>query len=67
MKYFNKVFDVFLYESICILFFGGLLSILNDPISSTLFLVSIISAGIAAVLGFLGRYFHLFTHETEED
>jgi formate-dependent nitrite reductase membrane component NrfD len=67
MKYFNKVFDVFLYESICILFFGGLLYILNDPISPSLFLISVVFAGIAAVLGFIGRFFHLFPHDHEED
>jgi len=67
MKYFNKIFDIFLYESICILFFGGVLFILNDPISPTLFLVSIISAGIAFFLGCIGRFFHLFTRDREED
>jgi len=67
MKYFNKIFDVFLYESICILFFGGLLYILNDPIATSLFLIAVISAGIATIMGFFGNYFNLFTPESEED
>ncbi len=67
MKYFNKIFDIFLYESICILFFGGLLFILEDPISPTLILVSVVSAGIAALMGCIGRFFHLFKHDREEE
>jgi predicted membrane channel-forming protein YqfA (hemolysin III family) len=66
MKYYNKVFDVFLYQSIFILLFGAFLHILNDPISPTLFLVAIVTAGIAVALGCIGYFFQLFKKERKE-
>lgn len=66
MKHFGKVFDLFLYQSIFVLFFGGLLYILNDPISSTLFTIAIISAAIATFLGITGFLFNLFAKDPNE-
>lgn len=60
MKYYGKIFDLFLYQSVFVLFFGGLLSLLKDPISSTLFTLSLISAIIAFVMGITGLFFNLF-------
>lgn len=66
MKYYNKVFDVFLYQSIFILLFAAFLDVLNDPISPTLFVVSLVSAGVAIALGCIGYFFQLFKKEREE-
>jgi hypothetical protein len=67
MKYFNSVFDAFLYESLCFLFFGSLLYVLNDPIAGLLFTLSVYLAGITILLGFAGRFFCLFTRERDEE
>ena len=66
MKNYGKIFDLFLYQSVCVLFFGGLLYVLNDPISSTLFIISIISASIAVIMGITGFLFGLFVMEPKE-
>jgi len=66
MKYFNNVFDIFLYQGIFTFLIGASLFVLNDPISDTLISLSIISAGIAIVLGCIGYYFRLFAKERDE-
>ena len=63
MKYFNKVFDVFLYEGIFIFLFSLLLLLLNDQYTDLFFSISIISVSIAVVLGIVGYLFGLFQKE----
>ena len=65
MKHFNTVFDIFLYEGIFIFFFSALLFLLNDRFSDILFTISIISVIIAAILGIVGHFFHLFQQEDQ--
>jgi len=60
MKHFNTLFDIFLYESIFVFFFGGALSLLEDPNSKILILVAAVSFFIALVLGIAGRALNLF-------
>lgn len=60
MKHFNFIFDVFLYESFFVLFFGGVLYLIEDPTSKLLFNVSIFSFIIAIILGITGYTFNLF-------
>lgn len=67
MKHFNTVFDILLYESIFVFFFGLLLSVLKDPVSGTLLTVAAISFVLASILGATGYYFKLFTKETLTD
>jgi hypothetical protein len=55
-----------LYQSFFVLLFSGLLYILNDPIYSVLFTISIISAFIATIMGITGIYLNLFKKEPEE-
>jgi hypothetical protein len=66
MKHYGKIFDLFLYQSFFVLLFSGLLYILNDPIYSVLFTISIISAFIATIMGITGIYLNLFKKEPEE-
>jgi hypothetical protein len=63
MKYFNKVFDIFLYEGVFVFLFSLLLLLLDDRYTSIFFKVSIISIVIAAVLGTIGYFFNLFVQE----
>ncbi|HZI52551.1 MAG TPA: hypothetical protein VFD56_02555 [Chitinophagaceae bacterium] len=63
MKHFNVIFDIFFYESFFVLFFGGILYLLKDPVSETLFTVSIVSFVIACILGIAGYSFNLFKEE----
>lgn len=63
MKYFNKVFDIFLYEGIFIFLFSLLLLLLNDEYTDLFFSISIISVSIAIVLGIIGYLFGLFQKE----
>jgi len=63
MKYFNKVFDIFLYEGVFIFLFSLLLLLLDDRYTNIFFKISISSIGIAAVLGTIGYLFNLFIQE----
>ena len=63
MKYYNKVFDIFLYEGVYIFLFSWLLLLLNDRYTEVFFKVSISSIAIAAMLGMVGRLFNLFAKE----
>ena len=67
MKYFNTVFDVFLYESIFVFFFSIALGVLNDPISDILYDISFISFIVSVVLGITGFVFNLFVKETPSE
>ena len=53
MKYFNKVFDIFLYEGIFIFLFSLLLLLLNDQNTKLFFSISITSVIIAILLGII--------------
>ena len=63
MKYFNKAFDIFLYEGVFIFLFSCLLMLLNDRYTDLFFKVSIASLIIAAILGVTGYMFNLFAKE----
>ena len=63
MKYFNKAFDIFLYEGVFIFLFSCLLMLLNDKYTDLFFKVSITSLIIAAILGVTGYMFNLFIKE----
>lgn len=63
MKYFNDIFDAFLYEGIFIFLFSSLLYLLDDRYTTLFFSISITSFIVAAVLGVLGYTFKLFTKE----
>jgi len=63
MKYFNKIFDIFLYEGIFVLLFSSLLFLLKDRYTELFFTIAIVSILIAAVLGITGYFFKLFTKE----
>lgn len=63
MKHFNSIFDIFLYESFFVLFFGGVLYVIEDPTSKLLFNVAIFSFIIAVILGIAGYTFNLFKKE----
>ena len=63
MKYYNKVFDIFLYEGVFIFLFSWLLLLLNDRYTEVFFKVSISSIAIALVLGVTGYLFKLFVKE----
>jgi len=63
MKYYNKVFDIFLYEGVYIFLFSWLLFLINDRYTDLFFKVSISSIIIACVLGVFGRVFKLFAKE----
>ena len=65
MKYYNKVFDVFLYQGVFILLFSFLLLLLDDRYAALSFKVSISSIIIAGVLWFAGRFFKLFAKEDQ--
>jgi hypothetical protein len=63
MKYFNTVFDIFLYEGLFLLFFSAVLTLLNDVLTDLFFTISITSVIIAGLLWLIGHYFHLFQKE----
>jgi hypothetical protein len=65
MKYYNRIFDIFLYEGAYIFLFSWLLLILNDRYTDVFFKVSISSLVIAGVLGLFGRLFNLFVKEDD--
>jgi hypothetical protein len=65
MKYYNKVFDIFLYQGVFILLFSFLLLLLDDRYTALSFKVSISSIIIAGVLWITGYLFNLFTKEDE--
>ena len=59
MKTYKTIFSFLLYESILVFFFGGVLYLINDPISKILVFVSIISFAVAFILGIAGYSFGL--------
>lgn len=65
MKYYNKVFDIFLYEGVFIFLFSFLLLLLNDVYTDVLFKVSVSSIIIAGVLWVTGYLFNLFAKEDQ--
>lgn len=65
MKYYNKVFDIFLYEGVFIFLFSLLLLLLNDIYTDLFFKVSLISIITAGVLWVLGYSFNLFIKEDD--
>jgi hypothetical protein len=64
MKYFNKIFDIFLYQGIFIFFFSSVLFLVNDRYTGLFFSIGITSIIIAVVLGITGHFFNLFTKES---
>jgi hypothetical protein len=67
MKYYNKVFDIFLYEGVYIFLFSWLLLLINDRYTDLFFKVSISSIIIACMLGIFGRVFNLFAREDNSE
>ena len=65
MKYYNKVFDIFLYEGVFIFLFSLLLLLLNDIYTDLFFKVSISSIITAVVLWITGHLFNLFAKEDQ--
>ena len=65
MKYYNKVYDIFLYEGVFIFLFSLLLLLLDDRYTDVFFKVSIGSIAIAGVLGTIGYFFNLFVNEDQ--
>lgn len=65
MKYYNRVFDIFLYEGAYIFLFSWLLFLLDDRYTDVFFKISIGSLIIAGILGALGRVFNLFAKEDD--
>ena len=65
MKYYNKVFDIFIFEGVYIFLFSLLLLLLNDRYTEVFFKVSIGSLVMAGVLGITGYLFNLFIKEDE--
>ena len=65
MKYYNKVFDIFLYEGVFIFLFSLLLLLLNDIYTEIFFKVSISSIITAGVLWITGHLFNLFAKEDD--
>jgi hypothetical protein len=63
MRYYNKVFDIFLYEGVYIFLFSWLLLLLNDRYTEIFFKVSLSSIAMAGVLAVVGRFFNLFAKE----
>ena len=63
MRYYNKIFDIFLYEGIFIFLFSLLLLLLDDRYTNVFFKISLGSIGIAAILGITGYLFNLFFEE----
>jgi len=65
MKYYNKVFDIFLYEGVFIFLFSLLLLLLDDIYTEVFFKVSISSVITAGLLWVTGHCFNLFTKEDQ--
>ncbi|TMI92867.1 MAG: hypothetical protein E6H08_11435 [Bacteroidetes bacterium] len=65
MKYYNKVFDIFLYQGVFIFLFSFLLLLLDDRYAAIFFKVSVGSIIIAIALWFAGHFFNLFTKEDQ--
>jgi len=63
MKYYNKVFDIFLYEGVFIFLFSLLLLLLDDIYTEVFIKVSISSIITAGVLWITGHLFNLFAKE----
>ena len=63
MKYYNKVFDIFLYQGVFILLFSFLLLFLEDRYAPIFFKVSISSIITAGILWITGHLFNLFARE----
>ena len=63
MKYYNKIFDIFLYEGVFIFLFSLLLLLLNDIYTDIFFKVSICSIITSGVLWITGHLFNLFVSE----
>ena len=63
MKYYNKIFDIFLYEGVFIFLFSLLLLLLNDIYTDLFFKVSVSSIITAGVLWVTGHLFNLFAQE----
>ena len=63
MKYFNKIFDIFLFEGIFVLLFSSILLLLDDRHASLFFTIAIVSILIAVILGATGYFFNLFKQE----
>ena len=63
MRYYNKVFDIFLYEGVFIFLFSWLLLLIKDRYTDIFFKLSIGFIVIAAVLGAAGYLFKLFSRE----
>jgi len=63
MKYYNKIFDIFLYEGVFIFLFSLLLLLLNDRYTEIFFTISISSLAMAILLGITGYLFNLFAKE----
>ena len=65
MKYYNKVFDIFLFQGVFILLFSFLLLLLDDKYAALSFKVSMGSIITAAILWITGNSFKLFTKEDQ--
>jgi len=65
MKYYNKVFDIFLFQGVFILLFSFLLLLLDDKYAALSFKVSMGSIITAAILWITGHSFKLFTKEDQ--
>lgn len=63
MKHYKTLFDIFLFEGIFLFLFSSILTLLSDPVSDMLFLLS---AGLfiaAVIMGIIGKLFHFFKKE----
>jgi len=65
MKYYNKVFDIFLFQGVFILLFSFLLLLLDDKYAALSFKVSMGSIITATILWITGHSFKLFTKEDQ--
>jgi hypothetical protein len=63
MKLYNKVFDIFLYQGICVFIFSWVLYLIDDRYADISFKLSIGSIVMAALLGAFGYIFNLFAKE----
>jgi hypothetical protein len=63
MKFYNTIFDIFLYESFFMLLFSGALSWLNDPMAKILLPAAVLCFVIAVLLGIAGKVFHHFRND----
>jgi hypothetical protein len=63
MRYYNKVFDIFLYEGVFIFLFSWLLLLIKDRYTDIFFKLSIGFIAMAVVLGVAGYLFNLFKRD----